>query len=93
MSVVKTSKIMHPDAESGGLELSPDGSISFDGEDALATESYVDTQVSAATTGLATESYVSSEIAGATTGLATETFVNEKIAEADPLGLILALGG
>lgn len=76
MSVVKTSKIMHPDAESGGLELHSDGSIFFDGEDAIATESYV-----------------GSEIAGATTGLASETFVNEKIAEADPLGLILALGG
>jgi hypothetical protein len=76
MSVIKTSKIMHPDAESGGLELSPDGSIAFDGEDSIATESYVD-----------------AEVAGAVDGLASETFVNEKIAEADPLGLILALGG
>jgi len=76
MSIIKTSKIMHPDAASGGLELSPDGSVGFDGEDAIATEAYVD-----------------SEVAGATTGLASENYVNQKIQEADPLGLILALGG
>ena len=62
MSVVKTSKLMHPDAESGGLELQPDGSVTFDGEDGIATESYVDAEIAGATTGLASETFVEQKI-------------------------------
>lgn len=78
MSVVKTSKLIHPDAASGGILLTPTGGVSFDGEDASE---------------FATQAYVDSEVAGAVSGLASETFVNEKIEEASPIGLILALGG
>lgn len=51
MSVIKTSKIVHPDAPEGGVILRPDGTVALLGGDGegfseYATEDYVDSEVS-----------------------------------------------